>query len=123
MKHPTEKTHRTALTLLEVLAVITALTLTGAMLAPTLANIRSQDKLTTCLQNLARIGQASIIYASQDPNQNPIPVHPHALEHINVARTSCGPEFCGAAKAGEAGISPILPIGVPAWAEVLALGR
>jgi len=41
-----------------------------------LAGAGRRGKDTVCLQNLARIAQASITYAAEDPDEQAVPVHP-----------------------------------------------
>ncbi len=66
---------RTALTLLELAAVVAALAVLAAMLTPALGDVRRRGKDTVCLQNLARIAQASTVYAGQDLDGQAVPVH------------------------------------------------
>lgn len=67
---------RSGITLPELAAVVAALVVLVALLSPALAGVRRHSKGTLCLQNLATIAQASIVYASQDPDEQVIPVHP-----------------------------------------------
>ena len=68
--------HRRALTLVELLAAAAAVALLVAALTPALAGTRGRSKQTVCLQNLARIAEASIVYASDDPDDQAVPMHP-----------------------------------------------
>lgn len=68
--------HSRAITLIELAATVAVLAVLAATLAPALGEVRRRGKDTVCLQNLSRIAQASIIYASQDPDEQAIPVHP-----------------------------------------------
>lgn len=45
-----------------------------ALLAPSLRATRGRDHLVSCLANMRAIGQASLLYASDDPNEIMIPV-------------------------------------------------
>jgi prepilin-type processing-associated H-X9-DG protein len=67
---------RFGITLPELAAVVAVLAALAAVLTPALAGVRRHSKGTLCLQNLARIAQASIVYASQDHEQQAIPIHP-----------------------------------------------
>lgn len=64
-----------AVTLIELVTGVSALILLTAVLAPALAEVGRRGKDAVCLQNLARIAQASIVYAAQDPDGQAIPVH------------------------------------------------
>ncbi|MCP4246553.1 MAG: hypothetical protein GY778_05850 [bacterium] len=68
---------RNGLTLVESLAAAAAIALTITMLAPALAGVRGRSKQTVCLQNLARIAEASIVYATADPDDQAVPIHRH----------------------------------------------
>ena len=68
--------HRQALTLIELVATVSAFALVAALLAPALADVSRRGKDTVCLQNLARIAEASIVYAAEDPDGQAVPVHP-----------------------------------------------
>ena len=72
------KAKRQGITLIELTAVVVGLVVLAAVLTPALADVGRRSKGTVCIQNLARIAQASIIYASQDPEQQAVPVHPIA---------------------------------------------
>ena len=72
------KPKRTGITLIELTAVVVGLVVLAAVLTPALADVGRRSKGTVCIQNLARIAQASIIYASQDPDEQAVPVHPIA---------------------------------------------
>ncbi|MCP4246555.1 MAG: hypothetical protein GY778_05860 [bacterium] len=50
-----------------------------AALTPALAATRGRSKQTVCLQNLARIGEASIVYATADEDDQAVPIHPSAI--------------------------------------------
>ena len=69
---------RTAVTLTELAASVAALGMAAALLAPALGEVRRYGKDTMCLQNLAQIAQASILYASIDPEEQAVPLHPIA---------------------------------------------
>ncbi|MCP4246551.1 MAG: hypothetical protein GY778_05840 [bacterium] len=73
---PTALGHRRALTLVELLAATATVALLVAVLTPAVAGVRSRSKQTVCLQNLGRIAEASIVYATADPDDQAIPVHP-----------------------------------------------
>lgn len=53
---------RRGLTLLELLVVISVLTLVAALLLPVLAQTREQGRRTVCLSNLRQIGKAHLLY-------------------------------------------------------------
>ncbi len=70
------KSRRPAITLAELVAVMGALGVLAAILTPALGDVRRRGKDTVCLQNLARIAQASTVYAAEDPEGQAVPVHP-----------------------------------------------
>ncbi len=69
---------RRAATLAELVGVVTAVAALMALLAPALGEVRRHGKDTRCLQNLAGIAQASVLYASTDPGEQAVPLHPIA---------------------------------------------
>ncbi|MHC4064686.1 MAG: hypothetical protein ACYSUI_09325 [Planctomycetota bacterium] len=88
---------RQGLTWIELIASVTAVGVVAALLAPALADVRRRGKDTLCLQNLARIAQASIVYAAADAEEQAIPVHPQVYNpdisgslRLTVARFAWG---------------------------------
>jgi len=77
-----------AATLVELVTAVTSVAALLVLLLPTAGELRRQGKEVRCLSNLSRLGKASLIYATADPNENPIPVHrlaglrPGALSEI-----------------------------------------
>ncbi|MHC4065120.1 MAG: hypothetical protein ACYSUI_11575 [Planctomycetota bacterium] len=67
---------RHGITLMELVATSAAVALAAALLAPAVADVSRRGKDTICLQNLARIAQASIVYAAADEHEQAVPVHP-----------------------------------------------
>ncbi|MCP4591786.1 MAG: type II secretion system protein, partial [bacterium] len=63
-----------AFTLIETVVAGTLLVSFLALLAPSLRAARNADNLADCLANLRTIGQASLTYAAEDPNELIIPV-------------------------------------------------
>ncbi|MCP4246554.1 MAG: hypothetical protein GY778_05855 [bacterium] len=63
-----------------------------AMLTPTLAGVRGRSKQTVCLQNLARIAEGSIVYATADPDDQAVPVHKEVVKsyHTGASRREIG---------------------------------
>ncbi|HUU83767.1 MAG TPA: hypothetical protein VM243_09710 [Phycisphaerae bacterium] len=66
---------RRALTFIESVATLCVLALLTAIIAPALAEVGRRGKDAVCLQNLARIAQASIVYSTLDPDGQAIPIH------------------------------------------------
>ncbi len=81
--HPTRPTRRLldrprrarAMTLIELAATTASITALSGLLIPALTGARGQAKETHCLSNLARLAEASSIYATTDANELAIPVH------------------------------------------------
>ncbi|MCP4246552.1 MAG: hypothetical protein GY778_05845 [bacterium] len=67
------------LTLVELLTSAAAVALLVAALTPALAGVRGRSKQTVCLQNLARIAEGSIVYATADEDDQAVPIHPTML--------------------------------------------
>ncbi|MCP4591785.1 MAG: hypothetical protein GY842_13680, partial [bacterium] len=63
-----------AFTLIETVVAGTLLVGVLALLAPSLRAARNADNLAGCLANLRTIGQASLTYAAEDPDELMIPV-------------------------------------------------
>jgi prepilin-type N-terminal cleavage/methylation domain-containing protein/prepilin-type processing-associated H-X9-DG protein len=72
------KTQSRAFTLVELLVVISIIALLLAILLPSLREARAQAKRTKCLATLRGISVASLTYATDDPQDNSIPV---AVDH------------------------------------------
>ena len=93
--------HRQALTLTEVLATVAVFALLAALLAPALADVNARGKGAVCLQNLARIAQASIVYAAADENEQAVPVHPQVYNPaIDASLRRTLPAHCWGGKSG-----------------------
>jgi len=75
---PPRTQRRPAATLVELVTAVTSVAALLVLLLPTAGELRRQGKEVRCLSNLSRLGKASLIYATVDPNENPIPVHPLA---------------------------------------------
>jgi len=74
-----------AFSLVEVLVAGSVIVFALAILAPALGAARGRDALADCLANMRAIGQASLIYANDDPNEIMIPVPDYM-----VLPRSCG---------------------------------
>ncbi|HRX86768.1 MAG TPA: prepilin-type N-terminal cleavage/methylation domain-containing protein, partial [Phycisphaerae bacterium] len=70
---------RRAFTLVELLVVISIIALLIAILLPSLKRARETAKRVACNANVRGIAQAGLTYATDDPNENGIPVHPFDL--------------------------------------------
>ena len=79
-----------AFTLVESLVAASVILFALSVLAPALLEARDQNHLAGCLANLRGIGQASLVYAGEDPNEIMIP----------VPYTDYIPEACGAIEWG-----------------------
>ncbi|MCP4246549.1 MAG: hypothetical protein GY778_05830 [bacterium] len=75
---------RRALTVVEVLVAVATVALLVAALAPAMAGVRGYSKQTVCLQNLARIAEASIVYGTIDPDHQAVPIHPTVFDAIDT---------------------------------------
>lgn len=76
---------KTAFTLIELLVAIAIITLLLSILLPSLQHAREQARRTYCLTNLRSIGQASLAYSSDTPNELIIPIHQKMVSHIDGA--------------------------------------
>lgn len=77
--HPPGKGRRLAFTLVELLVVIAIIALLISILLPSLAKAKEQAKKLKCLANLKDLTSAMNGYASSDPGENLIPVHPRGV--------------------------------------------
>ncbi|MHC4064687.1 MAG: hypothetical protein ACYSUI_09330 [Planctomycetota bacterium] len=92
---------RHGITLIELVVAASAFMLLAAMLAPALADARRRGKDTLCLQNLARIAQASIVYAAADADEQAIPTHPRVHDpQIDASRRRAIPAYAWGGKSG-----------------------
>lgn len=75
--HPQPHTRlgKRGMTLIEVTVTVGAVALLASMLLPTLGEARRQGKEVQCLHNLARIAEASAVYAAADRSEHAVPVH------------------------------------------------
>ena len=67
---------RHALTLVETVLALTCAAVLLACLVPATAAVSGKSKQAQCLTQLARIGSANLIYATEDPSNADIPIHP-----------------------------------------------
>lgn len=63
---PSAKAGRQAFTLIEMLVVIAIIALLASLIVPTVSALMRRAKAVTCLNNLRGIGQAQIMYATQN---------------------------------------------------------
>ena len=84
-----------AFTLVESVVAGSVILFAIAVLAPSVRAARERDHVAACLANLRAIGQASLIYAGEDPNEMFIPV-----PNTDVLYDACGAVEWG----GKAGI-------------------
>jgi type II secretory pathway pseudopilin PulG len=66
---------RAALTMVEVLVVVGAAALLGAVATPSVMRLHARDNQATCLSNLRQIAMASHTYAAEDPRTQLVPLH------------------------------------------------
>jgi prepilin-type processing-associated H-X9-DG protein len=95
---------------MELIAIVSAVALLTALLAPAVADVSRRGKDTICLQNLARIAQASIVYAARDPDEQAIPIHPQAYDPTVAAylrRLIPSYVWGGKSGRGEVGADPL----------------
>ncbi|MCP4246548.1 MAG: prepilin-type N-terminal cleavage/methylation domain-containing protein [bacterium] len=95
---------RRGLTLIELLAATVAVALLVAALTPAMAGARRNGKQAVCLQNLARIAEASIVYATADPDDQAVPIHPSAFRSYEPS--SLRTQVLAAAWGGKSGQGP-----------------
>ena len=82
---PTSGSTWRAFSLVEVLVAGSVFLFALAVLAPALGAARGRDALADCLANMRAIGQASLTYAGDDPNEIMIPV-----PHWELLYQACG---------------------------------
>jgi prepilin-type N-terminal cleavage/methylation domain-containing protein/prepilin-type processing-associated H-X9-DG protein len=63
-----------AFTLIELLTVIAIIGILAGILIPTVGAVRGQTNTTRCASNLRQVGQAAILYASENKNFLPVNV-------------------------------------------------
>ncbi len=69
------KHNRPALTITELAVVGIMLVVLTAVVLPGVAAVSRRDAGATCLSNLGQLGQASLMYASDDPRSLIVPMH------------------------------------------------
>jgi prepilin-type N-terminal cleavage/methylation domain-containing protein len=95
-----QKLHHRGFTLIELLVVVGIIGLLLAILMPSLKRARQSAKRSTCLARIKNIATSSHVYASEDPNDWGIPVHP-----LQYAQDPGNPTFIGAYEwGGKSGI-------------------
>lgn len=65
-----------AFTVVELLVVVSIISLLVALLLPSLSKAREQARRLQCSTNLKAIATASLTYAGADPQEQAVPVHP-----------------------------------------------
>ncbi len=97
---------RSAFSLIELCAAVTALTLLAGLAAPSLSAARGKSREAVCLQRLGTIAATSRIYAAADPQGSFIPAHP--LQGLQQGRLRLIGAYEWGGKSG---------IGHPGWIE------
>ncbi|MEE9294315.1 MAG: hypothetical protein V3W34_05025 [Phycisphaerae bacterium] len=67
---------RRGFTLTELATVSATVTVIAGLLLPALSEARRESKKDHCLANLARLAEASMVHATTDRTEMPIPAHP-----------------------------------------------
>jgi prepilin-type N-terminal cleavage/methylation domain-containing protein len=67
---------KSAFTLIELLVVVSIIALLISILLPSLRRAREQAKMAACIANLKGVSTSSVVYSSEDPQEQSIPVHP-----------------------------------------------
>lgn len=70
------KLNKRAFSITELMLVVSGLGLLATFVLPLPQRLQQRQRLTGCLENLARIGAASLAYAAEDPRHQIVPLHP-----------------------------------------------
>ncbi len=110
-----EPQRRSALSLIEVAALVVIAVVLTAGLVPSLASVRMSGKESRCLSNLMQIGFANSMYAAKEPSDPALPVHAKQFDQCLsplVGGFCQDPMFVGAYEwGGKSGV------GVPGFVE------
>jgi type II secretory pathway pseudopilin PulG len=64
-----------AFTITELVLVVSAVGALATFALPAMHHLRQQQRLSSCLSNLGRLGAASLAYAAEDSRQQIVPLH------------------------------------------------
>ncbi len=86
---------RRGFTLAEAIVTATALMVLSMLLVPATAGVARTSKEGKCLSNLARIGYANLIYATQDPADMALPIHSREFTDDRISQLDVGAYLWG----------------------------
>ena len=80
----TPRNRKSAFTLIELLVVVAIIALLISILLPTLARAREQTKAVKCLANLKTLGQGVMVFAAENKDRLPGPLHPALYKNQGI---------------------------------------